>query len=138
MSNISDALGDDVETVVFELPSADGPVEFEVEAPTPEQLFLLATDTNSAKAMMTFLQQLVGEREYASIRRRLGLSRSDPDRLKVEDLTVVVEQLMEVRSGFPTVSPSGSSQSQKPIGRRSTGRVRSGESNPSASVPVAS
>lgn len=140
MANIT-ANDDEDQPVTVTLPdlTGKGRDEFQILPPTPEQLILLATADNSAVAIMTLLEQSFEPEQYAEIRRRLGLGRKDPARLKIDDLTTLVEQLVEARSGgFPTESSSASSPSPTPIGKRSTGRVHSPASTPSGSASVAS
>lgn len=140
MADFSSVFEDDDDTpVTVTLPSVDGEGvdEYQVIPPTAEQLVLFASSfTDAAKApaaLMELLEDLFEPDDFAKIRTRMRAKRGDPARLRMGQLAQVIESVMEGKADFPTQPSSASSSSDKPTGRRSTGRVHSQALTPAGS-----
>jgi hypothetical protein len=130
-------------TVTVPAPDGKGVVEYQVYVPTPEQLLLFASAMTGEQAklpaaIVEMLQDVLEPEQFEEIRSRLRARRNDPARLTLQNLMDLLEQLMEGAADFPMEPSSASPEPPALTGRRSTGRVRSQASTPSASRAVAS
>lgn len=142
MANFSTDDEDQQVTVHLPADTGEGTEDVQVYPPTPEQLLLFSAaigdPQQTAVAVLELLEDIFEPADFARIRKRLRARRGDPARLRLEQLTAVIEEVVAARSDFPTQQPSDSSPTPPSTGRRSTGRVHSPASTPAASVRAAS
>lgn len=101
--------------------------ELKIYPPSDGQLALLMASTgrhrtmpNQIAGIIDFFVELMDEESAGYIERRL-LDRKDP--FGLTEVTAIMEWMVEEWTGRPTQSPSGSTQSRRPGGRRSTPRT---------------
>lgn len=108
--------------ITFEYEVREGEfVEMTAHPPTTGQLALFmgsggARGMSSVRALFEFLATVLDERDYAIIEEQLR------DGLDLQVIIDVVQYLSTEWSARPTSQPSGSSQSRRSTGRRSTVR----------------
>lgn len=118
---------------ILVLPDAtgEGTISYGFVPPTPEQMAIFAADASTGSltmkmaAILNFLEDILEDpNDIHEIRRRL---RSREDVLDLQKVFGPVREMFVDQSGFPTQSPSASTSSPSPTGKRSTGRVQPGE-----------
>lgn len=110
-------------------PDGEEKVSYRYLAPTAEQLAIFAADSAASNtipqrmsSILNFLEDILANpNDLAVIRQRLR-KRDDP--LELSGLIGPLREMFEEQSGFPTLPPSGSTNSRGTTGRRSTGRVQ--------------